>query len=98
MIAAAKGAGDNALNPTPDKSSMFYRDGTLVRTKGDAPVYDDGYMYNWNPANGSVIVAQGTFSSVKEKMRNDMPVFEVVTRTATPPRQRTTISSLVSPH
>ncbi|MFL6273635.1 MAG: DUF3471 domain-containing protein [Blastocatellia bacterium] len=42
MIAAAKGAGDNALNPTPDKSSMFYRDGTLVRTKGDAPVYDDG--------------------------------------------------------
>src|SRR2546423_12251152 len=42
MIAAAKAAGGNALNPTPPDSSIFYREGTLVRTKADAPVYDDG--------------------------------------------------------
>lgn len=28
------------------------------------PVYDDGYMYNWNPDNGHVIVAPGTLTAV----------------------------------
>ncbi|MEN3332376.1 MAG: hypothetical protein V7641_1741 [Blastocatellia bacterium] len=41
MIAAAKAAG-NPLNPTPPESSMFYKEGSLVRTKADAPVYDNG--------------------------------------------------------
>jgi mono/diheme cytochrome c family protein len=41
MIAAAKAAG-NPLNPTPLASSIFYKEGSLVRTKADAPVYDDG--------------------------------------------------------
>lgn len=29
-----------------------------------SPVYDDGYMYNWDPVSGNVIVAPGTFTSV----------------------------------
>jgi hypothetical protein len=41
MIAAAKASGES-LDATPAASSMFYKDGTLVRTKADAPVYDDG--------------------------------------------------------
>ena len=28
------------------------------------PVYDDGYMSNWNPATGQVIVAPGTLTAV----------------------------------
>jgi Domain of unknown function (DUF3471)/Copper type II ascorbate-dependent monooxygenase, C-terminal domain len=41
MIAAAKAAG-NPLNPTPSESSIFYKEGSLIRTKADAPVYDNG--------------------------------------------------------
>jgi mono/diheme cytochrome c family protein len=41
MIAAAKASGES-LNATPTASSIFYKDGTLIRTKADAPVYDDG--------------------------------------------------------
>jgi mono/diheme cytochrome c family protein len=41
MIATAKATG-NALNPTPPESSMFYKEGSLVRTKANAPVYDNG--------------------------------------------------------
>jgi mono/diheme cytochrome c family protein len=41
MIATAKAAG-GTLDPTPPASSIFYKEGTLVRTKAEAPVYDDG--------------------------------------------------------
>src|SRR6185369_16524773 len=29
-----------------------------------SPVYRDGYMYNWDPATGNVIVAPGTITSI----------------------------------
>jgi hypothetical protein len=29
-----------------------------------SPVYDDGYMYNWDPATGNIIVAPGTITAV----------------------------------
>ena len=41
MIAAAKASG-SSLDATPPASSIFYKEGSLVRTKADAPVYDDG--------------------------------------------------------
>ncbi|MFL6216502.1 MAG: DUF3471 domain-containing protein [Blastocatellia bacterium] len=41
MIAAAKAGGDS-INATPSDSSIFYKEGTLIRTKADAPTYDDG--------------------------------------------------------
>jgi hypothetical protein len=31
-----------SFNPTTVEGSIFYKDGTLVRTRGDAPVFDDG--------------------------------------------------------
>jgi hypothetical protein len=31
-----------SFNPTAVEGSIFYKDGTLVRTRGDAPVFDDG--------------------------------------------------------
>ena len=41
MMAAAKSSG-NSAESSPPESSMFYKDGTLIRTKANAPVYNDG--------------------------------------------------------
>ncbi|PYP87413.1 MAG: thiol-disulfide isomerase [Blastocatellia bacterium AA13] len=40
MVAMAKTAGRKYLSPTA--GSIFYQDGTLIRTRLEAPVYDDG--------------------------------------------------------
>ncbi|HKP88111.1 MAG TPA: DUF3471 domain-containing protein [Blastocatellia bacterium] len=41
MIAGAK-ANPQGASQSGDQASIFYKDGTLVRTKPDAPSYDDG--------------------------------------------------------
>ena len=51
-----------------------------------SPVYDDGYMYNWDPATGSIIVAPGTITSVSTLLPKNVRV--VVGRVV--PRPRTT--------
>jgi hypothetical protein len=40
----------------------------------NAPVYDDGYMANWNPTNGKVVVAPGTLTSVSPYFSRNVTV------------------------
>lgn len=50
-----------------------------------SPYYDDGYMYNWDPAAGTVIVAPGTLTSVSPYYPKSVPVVtgEVVPKAKT---------------
>lgn len=39
-----------------------------------SPTYNDGYMYNWNPSTGQVIVAPGTLTAVTSIFPKTIPV------------------------
>jgi hypothetical protein len=40
----------------------------------DSPVYEDGYMYNFNPATGGIVVAPGTLTAISSLFPKTIPV------------------------
>jgi len=61
-----QGAGGAYLTDSFRVSSRFTLDYGVRWDYFGSPRYNDGYMYNWNPANGQVVVAPGTLTAVND--------------------------------